>query len=73
MIFVRLNCPAQYRVRRIDQRGSLSDRDRLSRRTHGQCDIDRQLLVHVEGDILLHIALKAARRPPRRVYLPTGR
>ena len=56
---VRLNGPAQYRVRRIDQRGSLSDRDGLSRRTHGQRDINRQRLVHVEGDILLHKAFKA--------------
>ncbi len=56
-----LNGSAQYRVGRIDRRGSTRDRDGLSCSTHGQCDINRLRLVYVEDDILLHKASKAGR------------
>ena len=59
--FSRLNGSAQYRVGRIDQRGSLSDCDGLSLRAHDQRDSTVSVWSDVEGDILLHKALKTGR------------
>ena len=59
---VRLNGPAQYRVARVDLRGSLGDRDGLRLRADGEFDFNRQRLVHVEGEILLHEAFKGGSR-----------
>src|SRR6202034_443691 len=59
---VRLEGPAQYRVRRIDRRRSFRDGDGLRLRAHDEFDLNRQRLFHVESDILLHKAFKAGSR-----------
>src|ERR1700722_8842944 len=58
----RLEGPRQYGARRIDRRRSFRDGDGLRLRAHDEFDLNRQRLVHVESDILLHKAFKAGSR-----------